>query len=158
MIFDLSVFDVPSDISHASSIMSSQTLASSRTSLQEDEEEEPGLMLPSLDTPGGFGDFSVNLGGGTSSVAKTASKAGLADIFEESPIIEDPEFEIAEDGSIVALPSREERARQSAVPFAVGSGRDSAISARVRAEHEGGMADDQVRPQQDGYIFANFSR
>ena len=148
--FDLSVFDVPSDISRAPSILSSQTMASSRTSFQGDQDEEPGLVVPSLDTPGEFGGFEANFGGGTSSVAKTASKAGvMADIFEESPIIEDPEFEIAEDGSIVALPSREERARQSAIPSAAGVGRgasESEISARVRAEHEGGMGNDQVPP------------
>ena len=155
MDFDLSAFDLPSDTSRAPSILSSQTMGSSQTSIQGPQDEEPGLVLPSIDTPGDVGGFDANWGGGTSSVAKLASKTGADNILQESAIIEDPEFEIAEDGSIVALPSREERARQSAVPSATGEGRgasDSAVSARVRAEHAAGMADDQVSGHLDNGI------
>jgi hypothetical protein len=148
MNFDLAAFDIPCDTgtSRASSVLSARTLGSSQTSLSPAvEDEEPGLELPSMDTPGGFGGFDFNLGSGASHVLKTASQAGASDIIQESAIIENPGFEIAEDGSIVGIPS--DRARQSEVPSAAGEGQaanESGLSARVRAEQEAGLVEDQV--------------
>ena len=146
---DLAAFGFPSDTdtTRASSVLSSRSLASSQTSfgLGADQEEEAGIELPSLDTPGGFGGFDFPLGAGTSSAVKTGSRAGAADVFEESAIVQDPGFVLADDGSIVAVPTDE--ARQSAARSVTGDGRaesESGISARVRAEHEAGAFEDQV--------------
>ena len=149
MNFDLAAFDIASDTgtTRSSSILSARSPGSSQSSVPQDvgNEEEPGIELPSLDTPGGFGGFDLDLGPGTSSAVRTASKAGAGDIFQESAIVENPEFEIAEDGSIVAIPT--DQPRHSAVPSVTGEGRavsESGISARVRAEHEAGGIEDQV--------------
>jgi hypothetical protein len=146
--FDLSVFDIPSDSSRAPSILSSQTMASSRSSVELAQEgEELGHALPSVDASGDLDGLDINFGGGTSSAEKKAYKAGMGDIFEESPIIENPEFEIAEDGSIITLPTPEEQAAQSEARSAIGDVRGAselAIIGRFTAESEAVMADDEV--------------
>lgn len=146
---DLAAFGIFSDTdsTRAFSVLSSRSPASSQTSLglKTGQEEEPGIELPSLDTPSGFGGFDFPLGGGTSSAVKTASRAGAADVFEESAIVQDPGFVFDDEFNIVAIPT--DQARQSAVRSVTGDGRavsESGISARVRAEHEAGGFEDQV--------------
>lgn len=68
--------------------------------------------------------------------------------YEESPFIDDAEFEIAPDGSLVAVERPPSQPRHSGVASVVGEGRpvsESNFSTRVRDEHEAGAAaDDQV--------------
>ncbi len=146
---DLAAFGISSDTdtTRASSVLSRSSPASSRTSLglEAGQEEEPGIELPSLDTPRDFAGFDFPLGAATSSGMKTGSRVGAVDVFEESAIVEDPGFMIDDDGSIVATTT--DQARQSALPSATGEGRavsESGTSARVRAEHEAGGFEDQV--------------
>ena len=146
---DLAAFGISSDTAstRASSVLSSRSPASSQTSFGPEvgQDEEPQIELPSLDAPGGFGGFDFPLGGGTSSAVKTGSRAGAADVFEESGIVEDPGMMLDDDFNIVVVPTDQER--QSAVRSVTGDGRavsESGISARVRAEHEAGAFEDQV--------------
>ena len=155
MALDLAAFGLGSDTdtTRVSSVLSSRSPASSHTSpgIAAELEEEPGIELPSLDTPGGFGGLDFPMGGATSSAVKTASRAGTADVFQESAIVEDPGFVIDPDGNIVDIPT--EQARQSAAPFVTGRAvSDSGISARVRAEHEAGVLEDQVSTHASKFV------
>lgn len=143
--FDLSAFGLPSDnrSSRASSILSSHVAVSSQTSCNGIDLEESGLQLdlPSIDTPSAFGGMSI--GDVTSAGRQSVFEPAPGDINEESPFIDDVEFEIAADGSLVAV----ERP-QSKVGSAIGDGNavsDSSLSARVRDEHQAGAAGLQVR-------------
>ncbi|KAL2393307.1 Protein arg-6, mitochondrial [Exophiala dermatitidis] len=105
--FDLAAFGISSGGSGStvSGRSSPGTWLSSRSSLLvDDDDEEPGLEISSLDTPGGggFGMLGTDFGAGTSSVLKTGSRAGHPrppSLFEEEPaIIDDPIFDIDDDG------------------------------------------------------------
>ena len=145
---DLAAFGFASDTdtTRASSVLSARSPGSSRTSIMDfAQDEEPGLELPSMDTPDGFGGFHLPFGVGTSSAVRSGSRARAVDDFQESAIVQDPGIMIDEDGSIVAIPTDQER--QSAVPSVAGDGRaisESGYSARVRAEHEAGAVEDPV--------------
>lgn len=64
------------------------------------EDDEPVLDIPLPDTPGGLGALGLDSGAGTSSLARTASQAQApASVFDEEPaLIEDPIFEVDDDG------------------------------------------------------------
>ncbi|KAL2429064.1 hypothetical protein ABEF95_003256 [Exophiala dermatitidis] len=105
--FDLAAFGISSGGSGStvSGRSPPSTWLSSRSSLPvDDDEEEPGLEISSLDTPGGagFGMLGADFGAGTSSVIKTGSRAEHPrppSLFEEEPaIIDDPIFDIDDDG------------------------------------------------------------
>ena len=146
--FDLSAFDIPSDrsSSRASSVLSPHTPGSSRTSLDAielEEEADMALDIPSLDTPSGYGGFTPNLRLGSSVGIGSITKATPRPPYEESPIIDDPEFEIAEDGSLVAVERPQTGAREHHTPAGRATS-ESVISARVRDEHAVGSTE-QVR-------------
>ncbi|EXJ63597.1 uncharacterized protein A1O5_11358 [Cladophialophora psammophila CBS 110553] len=99
--FDLSAFGFSPETSTSSgSASSTLTLPSSqRSHTSPDEAEELGLEIPLFDTPvAGFGGFDVPFGEGTSSVAQTANRADPPSIFEEPAVIDDPLFDVDEDG------------------------------------------------------------
>ncbi|KIW26721.1 uncharacterized protein PV07_06532 [Cladophialophora immunda] len=108
--FDLSVFGFASDGSSSSTSPSSfLTLPSSQTSRPpHDEAGDSGLEMPSFDTPAGApGGFDVPLAGGTSSAVKTGSKVDPYSVFEEEPaIMDDPLFDVDEDGFLHPAISR----------------------------------------------------
>ena len=147
MNLDLAAFDIFTDasVSRSPSVLSPHSFASSQTSRHAGEEELE-LLLPSMDTHGEFGGLDINVGGVTSSAVRSGSKLGPLGEFEESAIIENPEFEFDRDGNLV-LRSDEHQAQQSEAPSVMGQARapsESGISARVRAEHEVGMAQHEV--------------
>ncbi|RMZ92574.1 hypothetical protein DV736_g182, partial [Chaetothyriales sp. CBS 134916] len=142
--FDLSAFDC---LSHG-------TLATQEpggTSLQLASEDEPGPLSPSINMHRDVDYIEPNSVGALRSVAKSASHAGADNIIEESPIIDDPGFEIADDGSIVLLPPRDDPFRRDVALSAVDSLRDSVIGRTVRTDHENYMAYDQARDGFDDY-------
>lgn len=149
MNFDLGDFGIFSDnnVSRASSVLSGHTLESSRTSLGSAEgDEEPGLDLPSIDTPGDFGGFDLALGSVASSATRPGSRAGTeagaAAEFEESAVIDVPDFEFDDEFNLVpTVAGRASGAPSVAEGLAIS---ESGVSARVRAEHEAGIAEDQV--------------
>ncbi|EXJ80249.1 hypothetical protein A1O1_08391 [Capronia coronata CBS 617.96] len=98
--FDLTAFGLPSDGSMSPGLTSLHTLPSSQSSQAIHEDDEAGLEIPSLDTPGGFGMLDVAFGAGTSSVVQTGSRAAHPpSVFDEEPaIIEDPMFDVDDDG------------------------------------------------------------
>lgn len=146
--FDLSAFDLPSDSSssRASSVLSSRNVLSSQTSAHdlEEEEEEAGLQLdlPPLDTPSGFGGMSIGVG------TSAGRESALHSVQEESHIIDEADFEIAADGSLVAV-SRPQTERVPSVTGEAGPISESGFSTRVRDEHAAGMAGDQVSRKYD---------
>ena len=148
--FDLSAFDLSSEPSHASSILSPYSFASSQTILGNlglEEEAGLGLQLPSLNTPSGYGGFDVDIGGTSSVKLQSAIKPTVGPVLEESSILDDAEFEIAEDGSIVPVSRHQPGARQSEAQEIAGKGNavsESGFSDRVRAEHEAGLEERQV--------------
>ena len=138
--FDLTAFGFPSNSSSSMSAMSPRTLPSSQSSLPvvEEEEDEPGLEIPSLDTPGDIGGFEPNLGAGTSSVVRTGSAAGAArgtaSIFDDEPaIIEEPIFDVGDDGELFLIEDDVHR-----TDLAIGEGEQShpASETGVRAGTE----------------------
>jgi hypothetical protein len=147
MNLDLSDFGIPSDgnISRASSVLSTGSPRSSRTSLGPIE-EEPGLEIPSIDSPGLLGGFDVAMSSMGTSPAKPASHAGgpseAAAAFEESAVAAQPEYEIDDEGNLV--PTDPNRASNEGSPAGARAFSESGASARVRAEHEAGMIEDQV--------------
>ena len=139
MNFDLSAFDIPdlSSTSRSPSVLSARTLASSQTSHGVDE-EEPVLDLPSMDTPDDHGGFDLNFGIGTSSALKSGSIIDKVIDADEPGIIENPEFEMTEDGDLVPISRLGSLVGGSEAPQSGVGGRsasESAMSARVRAEH-----------------------
>lgn len=155
--FDLSAFDLPSDSSssRASSILSSRNIPSSQTSANdlEEEEEEAGLQLeiPPLDTPSGFGGMSIGVG------TSAGIGSALHSAREDSHIIDEADFEIAADGSLVAV-SRPQTERVPSVSGEAGPINETGFSTRVRDEHAAGMAGmagDQVSRKYDLYCSAN---
>ena len=108
------------------------------------------LELPSNGTPSVVDVGAFDLGGGTSSAMKTASKTRRVSVFEDSGLIEDAGFEFDAQGNMIDIPLMSER--QVSVAASVpgptsGVESDSGISARVRAEHVGGEHDLQVVPK-----------
>ena len=139
MNFDLSAFDIPdlSSTSRSTSVLSARTLASSQTSHGVDE-DEPVLELPSMDTPDVRGGFDLNFGIGTSSALKSGSIIDKVVDADEPGIIEDPEFEMTEEGDLVPIPRGESFFGGSEAPQTGVGGRsatESAASADFRAEH-----------------------
>ena len=103
--FDLSAFGFNSEGSSPSRDGSSLlSLPSSQSSLHADEEADGlgvHIDIPSFSTPGvDIGGFDLPLRAGTSSAAKTGSRADrLPSIFGEEPaIIDDPMFDVDDDG------------------------------------------------------------
>lgn len=98
--FDLTIFGFPSDGSTASRSLSPSTLASSQSSLPANEANEPGLEIPSFDTTGTIGAFDVDLGAGAGSIVRTGSRVGRppADFEEEPALIDEPVFDMDDDG------------------------------------------------------------
>ncbi|EXJ86446.1 hypothetical protein A1O3_03397 [Capronia epimyces CBS 606.96] len=98
--FDLAAFGIPSDRSTATGSFSPRPLLSSQSSLHIYDDEEPGLEIPPLDTPGSFGRVDVDLGAATSSGWPSGSRAAQPpSVFDEEPaIIEDPVFDIDDNG------------------------------------------------------------
>lgn len=147
--FDLSAFELPSDSqsSRVSSVLSSHLARSSQTSnhnIDLEEDADLQLEIPPIDTPSGFGGMSV--GGRMSAGAGSITQAALDDLYEDSPFIDDAEFEIAPDGSLVAVETDRSR-----VDSTTGNGRaisESGFSARVRIEHEAGAAGVEVSDNQ----------
>lgn len=141
LMFDLSAFDLPSDTtsSRASSLLSPFFGLSSQTSRNLDDEDELALELPPLGTPDDFGGFQ--LPPDSSVAAPSAAKSAHYLLqHEESAIIADPDFEINEDGSLVAPASVRAKQTPSVAPMS-----ETGVSARVRAEHEEGWQAQQVR-------------
>jgi hypothetical protein len=140
MCFDLSAFDLSTETSLASGILSPFNSALSQPSYPPhiEGEDEPELVLPSADTPnGGFGRFNV---GDFSSAMKTAGNMGHVTVFEDSAINENPEFDFDMEGNILELPPVDPGDIQSVAPSEIGVGarldNDSGISGRLRVEHE----------------------
>ena len=125
MNFDLSPFDISTDTSRRSSLLSPPSLLSSRSSHVEEAAEEPGPVLPSAGTssrsvPGGFA-------GDTSSAVKAGSRVDHPSIFEDTGLIEDPGFGFDEEGNMVMIPAATERpeGEETAAPA---RGRESRIA------------------------------
>lgn len=140
--FDLSAFDLPSTepSSQGSSILSPFSRPSSQSSLHLDEDGDLALEIPSVDTPGDFG--GTNFGAGVESSAGSRSVATRSidlPLHQGSAIINDPDFEVAEDGSLVAPAN----IRRSEDPTRAAS--ESGFSGRVQGEHEEGVNAAQVR-------------
>lgn len=146
MNLDLSIFETSPDTSHRSSMMSPPSFLSSRSSQPREPTEEPALVFPSTDTPAGGDLGRIGFVGDTSSALKTGSKAGRTSVFEDTGVIEDPGFEFDGEGNLVTLPLPAERENVAASVTGPASrlGSDSAISARVRQEHEAGLQGAQV--------------
>ena len=146
LMFDLSAFDLSTDVtsSRGASLLSPYSQPSSRSSIQIDEDADLVLDIPSLDTPGGFGGMHLGSGVESSVRAFSAAKSNALPIHEESAIISDPDFEIAEDGSLV-VPTNTRKVEATPVGDNAGPVSESGFSARVRAEHEQGMEAEQVR-------------
>jgi hypothetical protein len=128
-------------------VLSSQIARSSRTSDHGVDLEEADLQLeiPEIDTPSGFGGMSV--GGRTSAGAGSVAQAALGDLYEDTPFIDDAEFEIAADGSLVAVNRNRNDGDRGRTGSDLGDGRaisESGFSARVRNEHEVGAATARV--------------
>jgi len=139
MDFDLSIFAIPSEASDDSNLTSRRSLASSQTSLGPDQGDGLALQLPPPDATEGFGDFDFDLGGSVSSALNLASKAGYqSSTFEESAVIEHPDFEIDDEGCIQVIhPSAgREHTVASISKIEARALSESGISIRVRAEHE----------------------
>ncbi|EXJ63015.1 hypothetical protein A1O7_03459 [Cladophialophora yegresii CBS 114405] len=140
--FDLSAFGFSSDSSSPSQSGSPMlALRSSQTSLHyEEESEELGLDIPSLSTPAaGLGGFEILSGIGTSSAAKTDSRVGrLPSIFGEEPaIIDDPVFDVDDDGFLRPAMSRD-LVEEPEVPSIEGQqplGRDTRLGGHPGTEH-----------------------
>lgn len=120
--------------------MSPPSLASSRSSQQAEEADQPGPEIPSADTSlgAGLGGFDPNIGPGMSSVGKTS---GLSVLAEESGIV-DVGWEFDEHGNMIEIP------QAAKPPINVPSveevprtriATDSGISARVHQEHAEGL-------------------
>jgi len=149
MCFDLSVFDLSTEMSLASGVQSPFNPASSQPSylLHIEGEDEPALVFPSADTPNrGFGGFDI--GGDFSSAMKTARNMGHVTVFEDSAINENPEFDFDMEGNILELPAVGPGDIQSVAPSVIEVGArldsDSGISRRVRVEHEVDIHSEEV--------------
>ncbi|KPI37680.1 Meiotic recombination protein rec8 [Cyphellophora attinorum] len=104
LMFDLSAFDFPSTevSSRGSSVLSPFSRPSSQSSVHLEEDGDLGLDIPSLDTPGDFGGTGFGLGVESSAGTRSVARSAALQPYEEEGIIAEPEFEIAEDGSLVA--------------------------------------------------------
>ena len=120
---------------------------STRSSQLVEPIEEPALVFPSTDTAPGRDFGGIGFAGDTSSALKTGSRTAQVSVLEDTGIIEDPGFEFDPEGNMVVLPSTAEG--EGVIPPTAGPasrlGSDSAISARVRQEHEAGLQGAQVR-------------
>lgn len=110
MNLDLAIFEIGTD-TERSSLLSPRTMVSSQTSLHTQNFEEAQMELPAIDDNDGdgfmdidFGDFG---GAATSSVRKSTGHMTSSIARAVSAVVEHPDFEIAEDGSLVMLPSIE---------------------------------------------------
>ena len=142
--FDLSVFDIPSETSGRSSLMSPPSLMSSRSSQQADEDDiEPALAPPSGNTSlaAGFGGFEIGMAAGLSSAVRSENRAPRPSILEDETGITDVGWEFDEHGNMIETAQAPKQTAVVTSADVLGSrlGTDSAISTRVRQEHAEGL-------------------
>ena len=112
---DLSLFNIPTEFSRGSSIISPAFGESSAPSERTEDIEEPQLVFPSADTPV---PFSAGAGFGTSSAIQSTGAAGRPATFEELGVIEDPLFDVDDAGEIVHLPTAAEKEIERGISLA----------------------------------------